>query len=301
MNNNVTILSMNVRGFFTNKKKRVDIFNWAKTKNPSIVCFQETHSIHEVEKNWEDEWGGKAFFSHCSSKSAGVCILFRNNFDYVVHNTVIDSNGRYIVLDLTIQEQRLTLVCLYGFNTDEPQFFHEIMQKIALLDNSSVILCGDWNFVQDKFLDTYNIIHDRHCKSREKVSEMIENFDLVDPWRICNPYDKKYTWRQRTPVKQSRIDYFLVSEDLYSVMKSTKIIPGYRTDHSAIVFVFSASNSKRGKGYWKFNSQLLRDEEYIQLIKSCIKETVEEYFVSGDITDCLNVESSVLGNIEGQN
>ena len=153
-------------------------------------------------------------------------------------------------------------------------------------------MCGDWNFVQDKFWDTNNIVHDRNSKSREKVSEMIENFNLVDVWRICNPNGKKYTWRQHTPVKQSRIDYFLVSDELYSVMKTTKIIPGYRTDHSAIVFEFSASSTKRGKGYWKFNSQLLRDIEYVELVKSCITETVEEYLISGDVKDCSNVELS---------
>jgi hypothetical protein len=42
-------------------------------------------------------------------------------------------------------------------------------------------------------------------------------------------------------------------------MEYTKIIPGYRTDHYAIVFSFSISPANRGKGYLKFNFQLLRD------------------------------------------
>ncbi|VDH96818.1 Hypothetical predicted protein, partial [Mytilus galloprovincialis] len=66
-----------------------------------------------------------------------------------------------------------------------------------------------------------------------------------DPWRTCHPDDKKFTWRQTSPIKQSRLDYFLVSEDLFSLMKNAKIIPGYKTDHSAIVFTFSASLDKR--------------------------------------------------------
>lgn len=292
MDNDVKILSMNVRGLFSNKKKRLDIFNWVKTKNPTIVCLQETHSTEEVMRTWENEWGGTAYFSNCTSKSAGVCILFRNTLDFKVNNIAIDCNGRYIVVDLSLQEQRLTLVCLYGYNTDEPQFFHEIMQKITVFKNNSVILCGDWNFVQDKSLDTYNIVLDRHSKSHDKVQELIENFDLVDPWRICYPTEKQFTWRQHTPVKQSRIDYFLVSEDLYSVMRKTKIIPGYKTDHSATVFDFSVSNTVRGKGYWKFNAQLLKDVEYINLVKSCITETINEYLVSGDTSDRLNIQLS---------
>jgi hypothetical protein len=41
---------------------------------------------------------------------------------------------------------------------------------------------------------------------------------------------------------------------------------------------------------WKFNSQLLRDFVYVEKVKTCIKETVSEYYLSGDINDLLNVE-----------
>ena len=119
---------------------------------------------------------------------------------------------------------------------------------------------------------------------------MKETFELLDPWRTCYPDDMKYTWHQPSPVKQSRIDYFLVSEDMFALMENTKTISGYRTDHSAIVFCFSASLAKRGKGYWKFNSQLLRDSEYINLVKTCIKNTISEYYSNGDVDDIINVE-----------
>jgi hypothetical protein len=39
MDNTVTVLSMNVRGLFSSVKKRNDVFDWAKGKNTSIVCF----------------------------------------------------------------------------------------------------------------------------------------------------------------------------------------------------------------------------------------------------------------------
>ena len=292
MNNHVKILSMNVRGLYSNTKKRSDIFDWAKSKNASIVCFQETHSIKEIENRWKDEWGNTCFFSHGDSKSAGVSIMFRNGLDFNVHDSIIDSDGRYIILDITIYEQRLTLICLYGYNTDKPEFFHEIMQKSAGYKNSSFIFCGDWNVVQNKSVDTFNVLHDRNPNSRKKIEYLKETFELLDPWRTCYPNDKKFTWRQSSPIKQSRIDYFLVSEDLFSLMEYSKIIPGYRTDHSAIIFSFSASVAKRGKGYWKFNSQLLRDFEYIDLVKTCIKDTVAEYYFCGNTEDFLNVELS---------
>lgn len=292
MDNIITVLSMNVRGLFSNSKKRADVFDWAKNKNTSIVCFQETHSSCDIEKQWEDEWGNKCVFSHYNNKSAGVCIMFKRGLDFQIHDSKIHPDGRYIILDLTLLETRITLVCLYGYNTDQPLFFQEILNNIASFSNTSLLLCGDWNVVQDCHIDTYNIFHNRNPNSRKKIEDIMEVFQLLDPWRTCFPEDRKYTWRQSSPIKQSRLDYFLVTDDIYSLMKNVKIIPGYKTDHSAIVFSFSASLAKRGKGYWKFNSQLLRDSDYVTKVKDCIADTISEYYVSGDINDFLNVKLS---------
>ena len=292
MSNDISVLSMNVRGLFSNMKKRTDVFNWAKNKNTSIVCFQETHSTEDVETRWKDEWGNTCIFSHYNNRSAGVCVMFRKGLDFQIHNSAIDTKGRYIILDLTLLEQRLTFVCLYGYNTDEPCLFNEIFNKVLSFSNTSLIFCGDWNVVQDHHIDTYNILYNRNPNSRKKIQEIVEHFELIDPWRFCHPEERKYTWRQPSPIKQSRLDYFFVTEDIFSVMKNVKIIPGYKTDHSAIFFSFSASVAKRGKGYWKFNSHLLRDPDYVTKVKQCITDTLSEYYLSGDINDLLTVKLS---------
>jgi hypothetical protein len=53
-------------------------------------------------------------------------------------------------------------VSLYGYNSDEPEMFNAIMKNIASYSNTSYLLCGDWNVVQDTSIDTYNIIHNRN-------------------------------------------------------------------------------------------------------------------------------------------
>jgi hypothetical protein len=40
---------------------------------------------------------------------------------------------------------------------------------------------------------------------------------------MCYPVDKKFTWRQTSPIKQDRIGYILVSEDIFSLMEYTKM------------------------------------------------------------------------------
>ena len=66
---------MNVRGLHSNAKKRIDIFEWAKDKKSSIVCFQETHSSINEEKLWEDEWGNLCILSHFTNRRAGVSVM----------------------------------------------------------------------------------------------------------------------------------------------------------------------------------------------------------------------------------
>ena len=59
---------------------------------------------------------------------------------------------------------------------------------------------------------------------------------------------------------------------------ATSIIPGYRTDHSGIILdlVFNYNN-ERGRGYWKFNNSLLKDQCYIKIVKDTISEVKQTY------------------------
>ena len=83
-------------------------------------------------------------------------------------------------------------------------------------------------------LDTFNYLRLSNKKAREKILEIKNDFHLVDPWRQLHPDTKSYTWRQPTPLKQSRLDYFLMSSDIFSLVRKCEIGFGYRTDHSMI-------------------------------------------------------------------
>ena len=46
------------------------------------------------------------------------------------------------------------------------------------------------------------------------VEDMSAELDLVDIWRIRNPTVTRFTWRQKKPIIQRRLDYWLVSDSL---------------------------------------------------------------------------------------
>ena len=58
-------------------------------------------------------------------------IVINNNFDFKVEGVKTDKNGNYILLDITIQAKRITLVNIYGPNEDIQNFYTNIIIKIS--------------------------------------------------------------------------------------------------------------------------------------------------------------------------
>ena len=75
------------------------------------------------------------------------------------------------------------------------------------------------------------------------VEDMHLDFDLVDIWRIRNPTTSRFTWRQKTPVVQRRLDFWLISDSLQDEIISAEIKTSIKTDHSAITL--SRSEERR--------------------------------------------------------
>ena len=103
------------------------------------------------------------------------------------------------------------------------------------------------------------------------------NNNLIDIWRTKNPGVKRFTWRQRNPLRQSRLDYWLVSDVLIHKIVKCEIEPSIRSDHSVAAIHLNLEKIDRGKGYWKMNVKHLQDQRYINNIKTLFSDIKEEY------------------------
>ena len=122
-------------------------------------------------------------------------------------------------------------------------------------------------------------------KSLEVINSYCEDLDLIDVWRIQNPEQRRFTWRQKNPEIQCRLDFFLVSQCTSCNSINTDIAPGYKTDHSLVTLQISTHNNMRGQlGFWKLNTSFLKDEEYIKKIQSIITQTKDEYALDNTVT-----------------
>ena len=145
------------------------------------------------------------------------------------------------------------------------------------MENDTYIICGDFNLTLDQDMDCFNYKHINNPKARSFVTNSIKENNLFDTFRELHPSLKRYTWRRKNPFKQSRLDFFLVTENLINLVKTSKIETGYKSDHSIVTLSLTMNTFEHGKGLWKHNNSLLNDIEYLNAINSKILEIKKQY------------------------
>ena len=270
------IVSVNVRGIGTQHKRR-DVMHFLKNMNCDIIMLQDTHLIKAKISSFNSLWTGKAYHSCYTNNSRGTSILINNKLHHDIISEYTGTHGNYIIIQCKIGTDSYVLGSIYGPNRDEPQFYEHIDEILDSVDCDHIFIGGDFNFVMDAENDCYGYARENNVNARRKFISVCNKHNLIDIWRHQNPTQHQYTWF--TEGKGSRLDMFFVSNHLSSSCSDIQIVPGYRTDHSIISMCLQTGESQRGPGLWKFNESLLKDDEYVAIVKDCINRTVKEYAV----------------------
>ena len=69
----------------------------------------------------------------------------------------------------------------------------------------------------------------------------------------------------------------LITEDLVGNIDNTSILPGFRSDHSIVMMEHDSTIQPRGRGYWKLNTSIFSDRDYVKSINNCIDEAKLTY------------------------
>ena len=187
----------------------------------------------------------------------------------------IDFCGRYIMLYLEIDKKGFQIINLYVPNKDDRQFFADFIKDIDIVGN--VIIGGDFN----TYLSQQNIKGGKgnhHPKATAMLLQLIEQYDLVDIWRVRHPSTFMHTWMRKSPLLYKRLDYLLVSAADKPVIINTGIDPAVLSDHSIPWIEYQTdSDLQRGKGYWKLNTSFLEDTDYCNQTIKIIEQATKEY------------------------
>ena len=274
----VTFNSLNVRGL-NNEKKRQTIFQWLQSSHQGITLLQETHSLERDENLWTKDWGNKIIFSHGTRHSSGVAILLDKKYDYNISEVKKDTNGRFLLVNIEINNENFILINVYAPTKDnckeQKQFFEYVNDKLEDYTGCNIIIGGDFNVCLNPNLDKQGGAKVKQSARAKQIYEIAETNDLIDVWRTFNEDKRRFTWRSFTKNGRvsSRLDFWLISSHLMFDVENTLIEPSIKTDHSLIKINLNLKKTpERGRGFWKINNSLLMDKDYIKLINSLLED-----------------------------
>ena len=98
----------------------------------------------------------------------------------------------------------------------------------------------------------------------------MEEWQLADIWRELHLDEKRFslhTVRSTNMNVFSRVDYFLISDNLRTHVVDANIGISFQSDHSPVSFTIDTSNADIGKSLWKFPKYLLTDPVYPERVR----------------------------------
>ena len=187
-----------------------------------------------------------------------------------------DDAGRFVQVEVGIGEQVLCFVSLYApnINLSRNKFFALLPDLMDMC--RPTFFCGDFKPVLDPNLDR------RHPRSFQRpapncsaesvtaLQSLLSATQTFPTWRSLHPGVRTYSWDHASGDCSSQIDMIWAPIGLKDQIKDCNYYPSFFTDHRYIQVTFSLNTTSkaRGPGYWKFNTSLLEDQEYCDLVKS---------------------------------
>ena len=179
MGENIQLMSLNVRGIQT-MKKRKDYFEWLDKFSKSIIMLQETHTSVLDENNYKNHWGHSTFFSHGTTNYRGVVTILPNSLGGTSKLFYSDLDGRILIVELSINDTLYYLVNIYAPSSnkevDKINFLNKLTKELTQLKNNNIITGGDWNVVLDPEMDKKGgtgIDNAKFSKYRQLLKEFI--------------------------------------------------------------------------------------------------------------------------------
>ena len=269
METKIKIGSLNVRGL-NNRLKRKSLYKMIYKERFDLMFCQEMYVTESNKGIWETEWGGKLVTSCGDSNARGVGIFISNRCYITNINTVIDTEGRFIIMSCTIDEREWLFVNVYAPNADTPQYFTNLFKQMENCTAENIVMAGDFNLVMNQNLDALNRKHNNN-KSWQVLMDSVSEWGLCDTWRLFNQDSKRLTHFQRGT--GARLDFFLCSQGLMDSVIDQKISSNVLSDHNTIELVLETDQLARGPGVWRLNVSLLSQEKTLEKIKETIRKT----------------------------
>ena len=272
--NPLKVLSYNVKGLH-NPIKRKKVLNQLKQYKCQIAFLQETHLSDTEHEKLKKSWADKVFFSsHKSGKKRGVAILIHRQINFKLDLVHKDSEGRYILLNGTIDGVQISLVNVYAPNEDDPEFIKTIFDTTLKYSTGILLKGGDYNCVMSQYKDKHPIPKTPPSRMSKMLKHLSSETGLIDTWRNKFPGAKDFSFFSARHSSYSRIDMFFTPEaEVHRIVDAT-IFPITISDHAPISVDWDIGYRRTTK-QWRLNASLLNDRDFVKFVNCELHKYLE--------------------------
>ena len=265
--NNLNIVTFNCNGALKNKDYQQTLISFFQLNRINIALLQETHIDNlSWKKEIDNIFNCNSLWSFGSNSSRGVAILLFKNFYFNVNKFVKDMDGRIISANITSDFGETKLMSIYCPNEppDRKRFLKTLDFYVSGPD--PILMGGDWNCVENTVLDKEGGNPNKGTEGAEIIKEMKNTYEVMDPFREIHPKLKIFTWVNETTGVKTRIDRFYINKfmktNIVKVNKVTSIV----SDHAGFMISLQGNLARQfsvGKGIWKLNTEILKNENFV--------------------------------------
>ena len=223
--------------------------------SPDIIAIEETKLSDPSIDNFPlklDNYSTFLTISKIKKGYSGTAVLTKIkpiNVFYGLDENKYDDEGRVITLEF----DKFYFLCIYVPNSGEElkrlkfrmQFESDLRKFVSnLMKKKEVIITGDLNVAHNEIdLKNPDSNHFSAGFTDEERGEFTKLLSLgfIDTFRELHPEEKKYSyWSYRMNARKTnagwRIDYFLVTKDLFKFVKKSEILNDvYGSDHCPVL------------------------------------------------------------------
>lgn len=235
-----------------------------------VVYLQETHllpiEVIKIKRSWPGQVISASYLSH----TRGVMILIHKSVPFKVDNVIRDIGGRYLIVQGTLINEKINMINIYAPNNDNPKFFENLFLLISSLPGKTLI-AGDFNCTLDPKLDRSTELGSSHIQTRKKRLQYVKDLNLCDPWRRLNPDKLEFSCYSPRFKSYSHIDYFLISNSMFSSVIECNYNSILLSDHSLTSLVYRVKGVVKGTPRWRFHPRWLSDSNFLQYLEAQIE------------------------------
>jgi len=160
----------------------------------SDLRLNKSKNIPDLEKSFLGASVGAYQFRYNSTKnSRGVGILIKNSLGLTVNYVFNDNTENILGLNISLGDQCVNIVSIYGPNSDDMSFFVDLHRFMTMFPDCPTIIGGDWNatFSLDNSvnnIDIFRMLSPPSITRSRAIAEICETYKLTDPFRtLCTP------------------------------------------------------------------------------------------------------------------